>query len=156
MTTITKIAIFYSKKNLFGIMCRLFTGSFAYHVGIIHGEYLYEIHMLLGRRRILIKDIDPRKRANMRLFDSPVEISQEYLDREVLNANKIYGFVDYFLFGFRWIPGLRNRLRDTNGVICSEMVNDDLIAHGWESPWRDGTPPPSPSDLYKLLGDSAK
>lgn len=127
-------------------LARIFTGSECYHVGFTDGVHLWDMYKI--RRRRLWPTYPPEQYL---LADCPVEITAEYLDHKLDTDTSIYGVVDYLLFGLRWFYHLFGLVtRNFGGVICSEMVFEDLVANGYPRIYAEI---PSPADLeLKFLG----
>lgn len=142
-----KIGFAYSKKKLSGWLTKLFTGSFAYHVFIVDEENgkMYDMHLLLRRRKWPHYD----ENTEIKLVESPVAISSEYMEHLIETSDDVYGWKDYLLFGMRPIYHLFGMsTRNKDGVICSEMVYNVLRTHGWPVKF---TEVPSPADLELFL-----
>lgn len=138
-----KVAFFYGKQPQ-SFLCRLFTGSSCYHVGFTDGEKLWDMN-LLRRRRLW----NPAAAGQVRLVDCPVPVSREYLEHKLETDGSHYGFLDYLSFG-PWRRLLKRARFNGKGLICSEMVLNDLVACGWTPP--AGFPEvPSPADLEEVL-----
>lgn len=149
-----QIVVFMRRDTFFARLCRVFTGCYAYHVAFLvqAGEgghdWIYEMNWM-RRRRIST----PRENVTAYVFPAPVAIYEQYLIDQLKNRASHYGFADYL--GFMWRPVaylFKRTVPNGKGEICSEMVNIDLIEHGFESPWPIEGPPPSPCDWFKLLG----
>lgn len=126
-------------------LTKLFTGSTCYHVGFTDGVKFWDMHKI--RRRRLWDGMYPP--ARYLLADCPVPVTAEYLDHKLDTDNSTYGYVDYLLFGLRWFYHLVGKsTRNAGGVICSEMVADDLAACGWRKRFREV---PSPADLEQVI-----
>lgn len=103
--------------------------------------------MNLIRRRRLWSIYNNKKTV---LIEAPVSITSEYLDHKLDTDEARYGIIDYILFGLRPIYHLFGKsTRNAGGLICSEMVADDLNAHGWRYTFKEV---PSPADLEYVLG----
>ena len=142
-----KIGFSYSKTKLSGWLTKLFTGSYAYHVFIVDEEHgkMYDMHLLVRRR----KWPHYGDNANIRLVESPVPISREYLENMLDVSTDVYGWKDYMLFGIRPLFHLFGKsTRNVGGVICSEMVYNVLSDNGWDVSFIEV---PSPADLEKAL-----
>jgi hypothetical protein len=137
-----KVAFFYGKEPQ-STLCRWFTGTTCYHVGFTDGAKLWDMN-LLRRRRIWSN----RAAGEVLLVDCPVEVPAWFLENRLDTDSARYGFLDYLAFGIRRVF---KRLRfNGKGVICSEMVANDLKACGWVPP--AGFPEvPSPGDLEEAL-----
>lgn len=144
-----KIAIIFNRDKLSGKLTKFFTGEYAYHalwVDDANGK-AYDMHWI--RRRRLWPEYKPEQVV---LFDSPCPITTEYLERELDTDTQWYGIRDYMLFALRPLFHLFGYSTiNAGGVICSEMVNDDIWANGGNTPWPLEVAPPSPADLYRWL-----
>lgn len=125
-------------------LTKLFTGSTCYHVGFTDGVKFWDMNLLRRRRKW------PWYAAErVILVDCPVNVTAEYLDHLLDTDNSRYGVIDYLLFGLRPIYHLFGKsTRNASGVICSEMVADDMIACGWEHKFVEV---PSPADLERVI-----
>lgn len=155
-----KIFISFNNDKLSGKLTKFFTGCYAYHMGfaVPESKAIYDMNLLF--RKISMKY---RVGDDVALFDLPegIDITEQYLQDEVnrgveeLCSNdsmlkNLYGFIDYFLFGFRWVYHIFGKSTPNyGGVICSEKVNDILIKHGWNSPFKKEVP--SPCDFAKYF-----
>ncbi len=142
-----KIGFSYSRTKLSGWLTYIFTGSFAYHVFIVDDETskMYDMHLLMRRRSW------PHygDNANIKLVESPVPISSEYMERLLDTSESVYGWKDYLLFGLRPIFHLFGKsTRNVGGMICSELVYDILRENGWPVEFNEV---PSPADLERAL-----
>lgn len=137
-----KVAFFYGKQPQ-SALCRIFTGSSCYHVGFTDGEKLWDMNLL--RRRRVWSD---KAAGQVLLVDCPAPVTYDHLEHKLETDENHYGFLDYLSFGIRRVF---KRLRfNGKGLICSEMVLNDLKACGWTPP--AGFPEvPSPADLEKVL-----
>lgn len=139
-----KIAFIYGKKPS-STLTKIFTGSTCYHVGFTDGVKFWDMHLI--RRRRLWSIYNNKKTV---LIEAPVSITAEYLDHKLDTDDAKYGIIDYGLFGLRPIYHLFGKsTRNAKGIICSEMVADDLNAHGWRYTFKEV---PSPADLEYALG----
>jgi hypothetical protein len=139
-----KIAFIYGKKPS-STLTKIFTGSSCYHVGFTDGVKFWDMHLI--RRRRLWSIYNDKKTV---LIEAPVSITAEYLDHKLDTDEARYGVIDYILFGLRPIYHLFGKsTRNAGGVICSEMVVDDLNANGWPYSFKEV---PSPADLELALG----
>ena len=148
MTAQTKIVFLTNKRNRSGILTKFFTGCYAYHSGfLVPSGYFYDMYYMRRRVKWPYK---PYHESSAIMFDSPVEIPEEYFVHKILEGVDHYSMMDYALFALRPLFHLFGKsTRNYNGLICSEQVNFDLIAHGWKSPWPIKAAPPSPCDLLK-------
>lgn len=140
-----KVVFVYSKDRLSAKLTKFFTGSYCYHVGFTDGVYFWDMH-LLARRRYWDGLYPP---ASVRCIESPVPVTREFLDDLITRSTDVYSFADYLLFALRPIYHLFGRsTRNQGGVICSELVSDVLVDHGWMTRFKEV---PSPADLEKAL-----
>jgi hypothetical protein len=139
--------VFIYGKTVSSALCRFFTGSTCFHVGFTDGIHFWDMN-LIRRRRFWA---DYRAEYPNVVVDAPVEITAQYLDNKLDTDNSRYGVIDYLLFGLRGVYHLfGSYTRNAGGVICSEMVFNDLVANGWNKTFREV---PSPADLeLALLG----
>lgn len=143
-----KLAIIFNDAKFSGRLTKLFTGCYAYHAAWVDEEagHMYDMH-LIRRRRAWPHYPD----AQVLLFDVP-EVSRDYLEQQLTTDDSTYGVWDYLLFGLRPIYHLFGlSTRNAGGVICSEMINNDALACGLETPFLLTGAPPSPCDLYRWL-----
>lgn len=156
-----KIFISFNSDKLSGKLTKFFTGCYAYHVGfaVPESKAIYDMNLLF--RKIPLKE--QYVGDKMFLFDLPpgVNITEQDLQDEINRGvadlcdngsmlKNLYGFVDYLAYGFRWVYHLFGKSTPNfQGVICSEKVNDLLIKHGWDSPFKYEVP--SPCDFAKYF-----
>lgn len=130
------------------------TGCYSYHCGFLMQDTQMFYDMFWMRRRKPWASVmnQPNHAGSVfKIIDSPVEIPEQYLIDRILNNNTHYGVIDYIRFGFRWAYHLVGKTTpNANGTICSEMINEDLIAHHWHVVYKEV---PSPCDLIKGLTD---
>ncbi len=140
-----QIAFIYG-NSLSSKLTKFFTGSTCYHVAFTDGTRMWDMHLI--RRRRLWPHY-PQSRVI--LVPTPVPVTAEYLDHQLDTDEARYGVMDYLFFGFRWAYHLVGKsTRNAGGVICSEMVADDLRRNGWPVEFAEV---PSPADLEaRLLG----
>lgn len=153
-----KIAIFFSNA-LVAKLTKYFTGCYAYHIAFINERTgtIYEMDARRRMRKMYLQTLDAKvAKGRIRLYDLPVMVNdvhfEDYLTSQTMFDPARYGVLDYLHFAlrsFRRLVGLP--LKNYAGEICSEMVNEDLITFGWESPWPKKGPPPSPCHFYQLL-----
>ena len=142
-----KIAFIYSTTKLSGLLTKLFTGSYCYHVVWVDESRDRMVDMNLLRRQRLWSNYSNGKEVVM--VESPVEVTWEFLEDRLLNDNATYGWRDYLLFALRPFYHLIGKsTRNVGGVICSEMVYNDLVANGWNQQFDEV---PSPADLECCL-----
>lgn len=135
-----KIAFIYGKEPS-STLTQFFTGSRCYHVGFTDGHHFWDMHLI--RRRRLWAGLYPAR--HVILAECPVEVTAEYLDYKLDTDTAQYGVLDYLLFALRPIYHVFGySTRNAGGVICSEMVADDLISRGWQ---RRYVEVPAPADL---------
>lgn len=141
-----QIAFIYGKP-VSSALTKFFTGSSCYHVGFTDGVKFWDMNLI--RRRRLWPGLYPAERVI--LVGCPTHITAEYLDHMLDTDDAHYGMVDYLLFGLRWFYHLTGKsTRNAGGVICSEMVANDLIANNWTARFDEV---PSPADLeLAILG----
>jgi hypothetical protein len=134
-----------------GLIVKWLTGCGAYHVGFYSedSEYFYDMNMM--RRRILWDNYFNPNTMNVEMFDCTV--LEKYLQDNILDRHESYGFMDYISFLFR---KLGFKVRNRSGLICSEMVNNDLLLYQNQTPWPKEGPPPSPCDLLRWYNDGIK
>lgn len=139
-----KIAFIYNKQPS-STLTKIFTGSTCYHVGFTNGVHFWDMNLI--RRRRLWAVYEHKKTV---LVDTPVPITEEYLNYKLDTDEARYGIIDYVLFGLRPLYHLFGKsTRNAGGVICSEMVADDLNTNGWRYTFKEV---PSPADLEYALG----
>lgn len=144
-----KIAVIFNADKLSGKLTRMWTGCYAYHAVFVDegAGKMYDMH-LIRRRRAWPHYTD----GEVLLFDAPACITAAYLEHQLDVDTAIYGWQDYLLFALRPLYHLLGKsTRNAGGVICSEMVNNDILACGGVTPWRLSDAPPSPCDLYGWL-----
>ncbi len=144
-----KIAFIYSEKKLSGKLTKFFTGSYCYHVGWVvtnphtNEEEFFDMHLLRRVRPWPYYGSD----KVIKLVDPGVEVSWEYLYGELKSDENAYGVMDYVLFGIRPLMHLFGKsTKNAGGVICSEMVYNDLWNNGYDKIFFEV---PSPADLEK-------
>jgi hypothetical protein len=141
-----KIGFIYSESKLSGKLTKFWTGSYCYHVCIVDEDNgkMYDQHLLFRRRRW--PHYDP---AQVKLVDSPVNITKEYLENLLDIDENAYGWKDYMLFALRPLYHLFGKSTpNTGGIICSELVYNILVENGWNISMIEV---PSPADLENLL-----
>lgn len=140
-----KIAFIYGKP-VSSALTKLFTGSTCYHVGFTDGVKFWDMNKI--RRRRLWPDLYPTDRVMLVELSPSITVTAEYLDRQLDTDSAEYGYVDYVLFSLRWLYHLVGKsTRNAGGVICSEMVANDLAANGWAKEFWFDQEVPSPADL---------
>lgn len=110
-----------------------------YHVAWTDGTHMWDMNVKF--RKI---PADHYANRDVRLFDSPVPVTAEYLDSMV--GKRSYGFVDVALYPILQLLGL-----NWMGTHCSEAINDDLWFHGYRTPWVPYGAPPTPADMLYWL-----
>lgn len=141
-----KVGFVYG-KGIPSKLTKFFTGSEAYHVFFVDEELdkMWDMHLI--RRRRNWPHYPPEQKVV--LVDAPVAITAAFLDHKLDTCDQTYGFVDYLLFGLRPIYHLFGKsTRNVGGVICSEMVANDLAECGWPVRFKEV---PSPADLEREL-----
>lgn len=144
-----QVAIIFNAHKLSGKLTRLFTGCYAYHVAWVDeaGGKMWDMNLL--RRRRVWPHYPPEQ---VLLFDAPAQVTSGYLEQMLETDSNAYGWRDYLLFALRPLYHLFGRsTRNAGGVICSEMINNDIWACGGMTPWPVDGPPPSPCDLCRWL-----
>jgi hypothetical protein len=144
-----KIAFIFNENKLSGKLTNFFTGCYCYHVGFVDEDrdIFYDMNLLRRKRRWSVYRAHV---AQAILIECPVTISADYLEEQLLEDCNWYGVFDYALFALRPLyHALGKSTRNAGGVICSEMVYDDLVANGWHVVLPEV---PSPCALYNLLG----
>ncbi|HQR98314.1 MULTISPECIES: hypothetical protein [unclassified Polaromonas] len=125
-------------------LTKLFTDSTCYHVGFTDGVKFWDMNLIRRRR---LWPLYPAERTIV--VECPVPMTAEYLDRQLDTDESHYGVLDYLLFGLRGLYHLVGKsTRNAGGVICSEMVANDLAANGWD---RRFVEVPSPADLELVI-----
>lgn len=149
------LAFIYSTDKLSGKLTKYFTGSYCYHVGwVVENPTTKEpefFDMNLLRR---VRPWPYYSPEHVKLVGVPVNITWDYLYGKLKSDDNVYGSIDYMLFGLRKLYHLFGKSTpNAKGVICSEMVYNDLVANGWDKTF---TEVPSPADLEKeFLNDAA-
>lgn len=149
------LVVISNVDTLSGKLTTIFTGCPAYHTAWVDDErgVMYDMYFLRRRR-----PWPQQYRGNQIKAKRFTSVTREYLEDRLTQDNRVYGFLDYLLFGLRPVFHLFGRsTRNAGGVICSEMVNEDLQACGYKTPWPLESPPPSPCDIsawLDLLPDS--
>lgn len=139
-----KIAFLYGKQPS-STLTLLATGSTCYHVGFTDEYHFWDMNLL--RRRRLWEGLYPQKSTIV--AESPVKVTSEFLNLKLDTDNSRYGILDYILFALRPIYHLFGKsTRNMRGIICSEMVANDMIENGWKARFKEV---PSPSDLEEAI-----
>lgn len=140
-----QLAFIYGKKPS-STLTKFFTGSTCYHVGFTDGSQFWDMNLI--RRRRVWPAYPPER---VLLAECPVPVTKEYLEHQLETSDETYGWRDYLLFALRPIYHLFGQsTRNAGGVICSEMVANDLKANGWPQTFDEV---PSPADLeLAILG----
>jgi hypothetical protein len=140
-----KLAIISSRKTLWGRLCRLITGCYAFHCGWSDDKnwIFYDMSPHGGNRRSYF---DQYRGYDLRFFEVD-KVTRDYLEEELTTDHSPYGYLDYLLFGVRKI--LRLPAKNTHGKICSEKCNEDMWKCGVQTPWKPDEAPPSPCDLLE-------
>jgi hypothetical protein len=142
-----QIAFIYGKR-LSSALTKFWTGSTCYHVAFVEGARMWDMN-LLRRRRVW-----PSYHSNQVLLaglPAGCNVTREYLESKLETDYSRYGVLDYLLFSVRWAYHLVGKsTRNASGIICSEMVADDMRACGWGQSFAEV---PSPADLeLAILG----
>lgn len=144
-----KIAIIFNSHKLSGRLTKFWTGCYAYHVAWVDeaAGRMWDMNLLRRRRAWPYYSAE-----EVMLFDSPGSVTREYLEHRLETDDNTYGWRDYCLFVLRPLFHFLGRSTpNAGGVICSEMINDDIWMNGGRTPWPPDGPPPSPCDLYRFL-----
>lgn len=148
-----KIAIIYADpdEKFSAKLTQWFTGCPAYHCGFVDLERnkFYDMH-LIRRRRLWHKYALKRE---FQLFEVPGNvITAEFLEAKLDTDKNTYGIFDYALFALRPIFHFFGKSTvNAGGIICSEMINIDIIEAGGSTPWPVADQPPSPCDWNSFL-----
>lgn len=144
--TAMKVVFIYGKP-VSSALTKFFTGSSCYHVGFTDGVKFWDMNLI--RRRRLWEGLYPP--LHVIVTETPVDMTAEYLDYMLDTDTATYGVIDYLLFSVRGLFHLFGRsTRNAGGVICSEMVANDMQKHGWRNSFYEV---PSPADLeLAILG----
>lgn len=146
---ILKIAIISNSDSISGRLTKFWTGCHAYHVAWVDEASGKMWDMNLIRRR---REWPHYHDDHVLLFDATGNVTVAYLERQLETDANTYGWRDYLLFAARPILHMFGRSTiNAGGVICSEMVNNDIWATGGRTPWSPDAPPPSPCDLFQFL-----
>lgn len=136
--------VFCYNHGISSALTKLWTGSACYHVGFTDGVHFWDQNLI--RRRRLWPCYDQQ---NIILAECPVPVSAEYLDHMLDTDESTYGWRDYMLFALRPLYHLFGKsTRNAGGVICSELVYNDLQANGWNTCFMEV---PSPADLEETI-----
>lgn len=123
-----------------------FTESRAYHVFWETDKYIYDMSLIRRRRN---KENYVGMEKTYHVFP---RVTEEYLEKKLTEDDSHYGYLDYFLFALRPIYHLFGKsTRNMNGIICSEMINNDLYDCGYITPWSTQIEPPSPADFENWI-----
>ena len=146
-----KLAIIFNANKLSGRLTQFFTGCSAYHVAWVDEErgLMYDMNLLRRRRKWPYYHD-----GEFALYDAPANITAEYLEEKLTSDENRYGVFDYLLFALRPLYHVLGKsTRNAGGLICSEMVNNDLWACDGSTPWHPDDAPPSPCDLFRWMED---
>lgn len=147
-----QVAIILSRTHWDSGLLKLLTGCYAYHCGFVDLEAGRFYDMNLIRRRRRWPYYAGKADVEVELYPAPGAISRQYLEDRLDDAEDVYGVQDFCLFAARPLLHLVGQpTRNAGGVICSEMVNNDLRVCGAETPWTPMQAPPSPCDLRRWL-----
>lgn len=128
------------KKKLSAGLTLFWTNSTCYHVGFTDGIKFWDMNLIRRRRLWPLYPVD-----RIIVVECPANVTAEYLDHMLDTDESHYGVLDYLLFGFRWAYHLVGKsTRNAGGVICSEMVANDMAACGWSVRFPEV---PSPADM---------
>lgn len=137
------IAVISSRSKISGRLTKLFTGSYAYHVGFVDTERtkFYDMNLLFRRRTW-----PHYPAADVTLYYCPVAVTADDLEWWLDHDDDWYGVLDYLSFGLKkLLPGIRTSFK---GAICSEKVWQILQFKGWAQEFEFV---PSPADFEKIL-----
>lgn len=138
-----KVAFAYN-HGISSVLTKFFTGSGCYHVFFTDGFHLWDMNLKMQRR--LLTAYQPE---NLRMVESPVPVSKEFLECKLDTFDESYGVMDYLLFALRPLYHLFGQsTRNQGGVICSELVYMFLRENGWTVEFNEV---PSPADLERVL-----
>lgn len=138
------IAIISNPHKISGKLTRIFTGSYAYHIGFVDLERqkFYDMNLLFRRRKW-----PHYPDETVKLYHCPVTISAAMLEAELDESEEAYGVMDYLSFSVKKLFPKRPSFK---GAICSEKVEQILVRRGgWVSPFEFV---PSPADFEQVLG----
>ena len=110
-----------------------------YHCVWITDSAMYDMNW--NFRKI---DLDHYGSRDVRVFDSPVDIPQDYF--EFMVGKRAYGTLDVALN-----PVLTSIGINAPGTHCAEAINDDLWFHGFRTPFIPYGPPPTPHQMLHWL-----
>lgn len=120
------------KVRFLSWMTSVFTKCPAYHIAFVDEKtnMMYDMYWI-RRRRTWPRYTDDQ----VMLFDID-HVTVEYLEEQLSTDTSEYGFLDYLMFAVKPIFHLFGKTtRNAGGVICSEMVNKDIIACGGTTPF---------------------
>lgn len=115
---------------------------FPYHCAWLVGDTMFDMSWKF--REI---PADKYKKRDVAVFNSPVEITEDYL--RMMVGKRSYGAVDVALYPILTPLGL-----NFTGTHCAEAINDDLWFHGYRTPFLPYGAPPSPADLLYWAFDT--
>lgn len=145
-----QLAIIYSKTKLSSKLTKFWTGSYAYHCGLLDIESDTFFDMNITPRKISWAAKDYK---DFELHDVDVTLSdcENYLKQDSLNVR--YGVLDYTLFALRPIFHFFGKSTpNANGDICSEQTNKWLWRKTYgATPFNPLHAPPSPADLERFF-----
>lgn len=136
------------KKNILSRLTSIFTKCPAYHCGFLdeNTNMFYDMYWLRRRRQW------PRYEEEKTIMFEIDCVTSEYLEHKLTTDDSDYGILDYLTFGLRPLYHLFGKnTKNSGGVICSEMVNSDIIACGGHTPFDLNSSPPSPCDLLHWI-----
>lgn len=139
-----KVAFIRSRNRWYfpALLTRWFTGCGVFHVGFYSEETGSFYDMNVTRRKIKFFKSYLKDYKDYTLY--PCRVTERYLEQKIETNQDKYSYIDYILFFFRW---LGFKVKDNKGLVCSEMVNEDLRQFNVDTPWPADAPPPSPCDL---------
>jgi hypothetical protein len=145
-----KIAFIYSEEKLSGRLTKFFTNSYCYHVGWVvtnpatSKEEFFDMHLT---RRVRNWPYYSEKTKVVLVETKDAEVTWDYLYCKLKSDENRYGRLDYLLFGIRPLFHFFGKSTpNTGGIICSEMIYNDLLDNGSTLHFKEV---PSPADLEK-------
>lgn len=114
--------------------------AYPYHVAWLTENALYDMNFTFRKM-----PRDHYSNRDVRIFDSPVEVPEEYLEEMV--GKRSYGTIDVALNPILTPLGI-----NAPGTHCAEAINDDLWFHGYhKTPWLPYGTPPTPHQMLWWL-----
>ncbi len=113
--------------------------AYPYHVAWLTDNAMYDMNW--NFRKIPRDHYDNR---DVRVFDSPVDVPEEYL--EMMIGKRKYGTMDVILYPILQLLGI-----NWWGTHCAEAINDDIWFHGYRTPFIPYGAPPDPTETLIWL-----